>query len=189
MPTITIDTSQLTYPLIAVTDAGSGPESVEADHVYPDGAGSTASSGYGTRSGTRFLDGAANPPPEVSLLPRKGYRLRLADAVPAAVTFDVREEGTLDFDREFDAFLEGRGGRRLTVRGVPVTVDAGALAHPLVLDLPDAEPLTPDRVHELNLLPAPGYRLRVAAGSRGLPRFLRLAGRPGADRPGGSRLR
>ncbi|WP_426361836.1 Ig-like domain-containing protein [Streptomyces sp. E-08] len=164
MPAITIDTSQLTFPLVAVTDGGyaSADGAVPA---YADGAGYTVPSAYGTRPGTRFLDGAADPPPEVSLPPRTGYRLRVAHAATAAVTFDVREDGTLDFDPEFDAFLGGRGGRRLTVRGVRVTVDARGLDHALVPDLPDAEPLAPDRVHELRLLPASGYRLRVAAGT------------------------
>ncbi|MFF5282729.1 Ig-like domain-containing protein [Streptomyces sp. 62] len=170
MPAITIDTSQLTFPLVAVVDAGYEAADGSAPG-YADGAGYAAPSGhpaasaYGARPGTRFLDGAADPPPEVVLPPRTGYRLRLADGATAAVTFDVREDGTLDFAPEFDAFLGGRGGRRLTVRGVLVAVDARALDHPLVPDLPEAEPLAPDRVHQLDLLPASGYRLRVAAGT------------------------
>ncbi|MEU8619023.1 Ig-like domain-containing protein [Streptomyces sp. NPDC048623] len=160
MPAITIDTSQLTFPRVAVTVAGSGSGSGSGD-----GAGDAEASTYDSRPGTRFLDGAADPPPEVSLPPRTGYRLRLGETVTADVTFDVREDGTLDFDPELDAFLGGRGGRRLTVRGVPVTIDARDLDHPLVPDLPGAEPVTPDRVHELYLLPASGYRLRVAAGT------------------------
>ncbi|WP_017236314.1 Ig-like domain-containing protein [Streptomyces sp. SS] len=166
MQAITIDTSQLTFPLVAVAVSETGSGSVAgAVPEYVDGAGHAARSGYGARPGTRFLDGAADPPPEVSLPPRTGYLLRPADSATAAVTFDVREDGTLDFAPEFDAFLDGRGGRRLTVRGVPVAVDARALDHPLVPELPDAEPLTPDRVHELRLLPAYGYRLRVSAGT------------------------
>ncbi|MFI7407302.1 Ig-like domain-containing protein [Streptomyces sp. NPDC049627] len=89
----------------------------------------------------------------------------MGDSITADVTFDVREDGTLDFPAEFDAFLLGRGGTRLIVRGVPVTVDARDLDHPLVPDLPDAAPFAADRVHELSLLPASRYRLRVAAGT------------------------
>ncbi|MFB6838351.1 Ig-like domain-containing protein [Streptomyces sp. NPDC056361] len=152
MPAITIDTSQLTFPRVSVVDAA-------------DETGCAAGSEYGARPGTRFLDGAADPPPEVTLPPRAGYRLRLGDSLTAAVAFDVREDGALDFGPECDAFLEGRGTRRLTVRGLPVTVDARDLDHPVVPDLPDATPLEADRVHELNLLPAYGYRLRVAAGT------------------------
>ncbi|MET9375549.1 Ig-like domain repeat protein [Streptomyces sp. NPDC002992] len=152
MPAITIDTSQLTFSLVAVADGDAG-------------SGHAAGSEYGSRPGTRFLDGAADPPPEVSLPPRTGYRLRLGDTITAAVTFDVREDGTLDFEPEFDAFLGGRGGRLLTVRGMPVTIDAQDLDHPLVLGVPDAAPLEADRIHELRLLPASGYRLQVAAGS------------------------
>ncbi|MFE6288028.1 Ig-like domain-containing protein [Streptomyces sp. NPDC057877] len=136
MPSITLDASELTYPLVAVTGGG-----------------------------TDYLADGAGPRPEVTLAPRAGYRLRLGDSTVAAVSFEVREDGGIDFDPAFDAFLEGRGGRRLTVRGVPVTVDARSLDHPLVLDLPEAAPLAQHRVHELRLLPADGYRLKAAAGT------------------------
>ncbi|WP_405860946.1 Ig-like domain-containing protein [Streptomyces sp. NBC_00090] len=140
MPSITLDTSQLTFPVVAVCRDGQ-------------------------RAGDGLVDGAAVPPPEVPLPAGTGYRLRLGDGTTAGVAFDVREDGTLDFAPEHDAFLGGRGGHRLTVRGVPITVDARALDHPLTPDLPGAAPLAPDRVHELRLLPAATYRLRVEAGT------------------------
>lgn len=146
MPAITLDTSQLTYPLVAVSRAG-GP------------------SGHGDGDGGTLVDGAADPPPAVELPAGAGYRLRLGDGMTAAVAFDVRADGTLDFAASYDAFLSGRGGRRLTVRGVPVLVDARSLDHPLTPDLPGAAPLAPDGTHELRLLPASGYRLRVEAGT------------------------
>ncbi|KAB7833817.1 Ig-like domain-containing protein [Streptomyces mobaraensis] len=141
MPAITIDTAQLTYPLVAVQ--GPGNEG----------------------GGVAFVDGSADPPPEVGLPAGTGYRLRLGDGTTAAVAFDVHEDGTLAFAPEYDAFLGGRGGRRLTVRGAPVVVDARSLDHPLAPDLPGAAPLSPDRTHALRLLPASGYRLRVEAGT------------------------
>ncbi|MFE5655665.1 hypothetical protein ACFQ9H_05705 [Streptomyces sp. NPDC056517] len=119
MPSITIDTSQLTFPLVAVSRDGSGA-----------GAGNSPWDG--------LVDGAAVPPPQVALPAGTGYRLRLGDGTTAAVTFDVREDGTLDFAPEHDAFLDGRGGHHLTVRGVPVTIDARALDHPLTPELPGA---------------------------------------------------
>ncbi|MFI8521808.1 Ig-like domain repeat protein [Streptomyces sp. NPDC085481] len=148
MPSLTLDTSQLTYPFVAVFRDGDGTRS-----------------GTGNPAGDGVVDGAAVPPPEVTLPAGTGYRLRLGDGTTAAVAFDVREDGTLDFAPEHDAFLDGRGGRRLTVRGVPVTVDARALDHPLTPDLPGAAPLAQDRVHEVRLLPAATYRLRVEPGT------------------------
>ncbi|MFZ3493297.1 Ig-like domain-containing protein [Streptomyces sp. 5.8] len=139
MPSITLDTSQLTFPLVAVCRDG---------HWTGDG----------------LVDGAAVPPPEVPLPAGTGYRLGLGDGTTSGVAFDVREDGTLDFAPEHDTFLDGRGGHRLTVRGVPVTLDARALDHPLTPGLPGGVPLAPDRVHELRLLPAATYRLRVEAG-------------------------
>ncbi|MFF4666016.1 Ig-like domain repeat protein [Streptomyces sp. NPDC001282] len=144
MPAISIDTSQLTYPFVAVSGAGGGAR-------------------HGLRDG--LVDGAADPPPEVRLPVGSGYRLRLGEGTTAAVVFDVRGNGMLDFAPEYDAFLAGRGTRRLAVRGVPVLVDARGLDHPLTPDLPGAAPLASDRTHELRLLPAPGYRLRVEAGT------------------------
>ncbi|MFF3734922.1 Ig-like domain repeat protein [Streptomyces sp. NPDC002476] len=144
MPAISIDTSQLTYPFVAVSGADVGAWG-------------------GLRDG--LVDGAADPPPEVRLPAGSGYRLRLGEGTTAAVVFDVRENGTLDFAPEYDAFLAGRGTRRLTVCGAPVLVDARGLDHPLTPDLPGAAPLAPDRTHELRLLPASGYRLRVEAGT------------------------
>ncbi|MFE6063384.1 Ig-like domain-containing protein [Streptomyces sp. NPDC056431] len=146
MPSITIDTSQLTFPLVAVSRDGSGA-----------GAGNSPWDG--------LVDGAAVPPPQVALPAGTGYRLCLGDGTTAAVTFDVREDGTLDFAPEHDAFLDGRGGHHLTVRGVPVTIDARALDHPLTPELPGAGPLSSDRVHELLLLPSTTYRLLVEAGT------------------------
>ncbi|MFB7915950.1 Ig-like domain-containing protein [Streptomyces sp. NPDC056061] len=148
MPTITLDTSQLTSPHVAVLGARDDAE-------------------YGARGRPRggLVDGAADPPPVVELPVGTGYRLRLGDGITAAVAFDVRADGTLDFASPYDVFLTGRGSRRLTVRGAPVLVDARSLDHPLTPDLPGAAPLAPDRTHELRLLPASGYRLRVEAGT------------------------
>ncbi|MFD9428203.1 MULTISPECIES: Ig-like domain-containing protein [unclassified Streptomyces] len=170
MPAIAIDTSQLTFSLVAVSGARDGAE-------------------YGACGGARggLVDGAADPPPAVELPVGTGYRLRLGDGITATVAFDVRADGTLDFAAPYDAFLTGRGSRRLTVRGLPVLVDARSLDHPLAPDLPGAAPLAPDRTHELRLLPASGYRLRVDAGTAdgGLDFSVTTAGSvrlaPGAD--------
>lgn len=148
MPAITLDTSQLTFSRVAVCEARDGTE-------------------HGARHGPRggLVDGAADPPPVVELPAGTGYRLRLGDGITAAVAFDVGADGTLDFAAPYDAFLSGRGSRRLTVQGLPVLVDARSLDHPLTPDLPGAAPLAPDRTHELRLLPASGYRLRVTTGT------------------------
>ncbi|MFC9398031.1 hypothetical protein ACFTWS_33435 [Streptomyces sp. NPDC057027] len=61
-----------------------------------------------------------------------------------AATFDVREDGALDFEPQYDAFL---GGRQLTARCVPVASTPGNLDHPLTPDLPDAAVLAADRTH------------------------------------------
>ncbi|MFH9725839.1 Ig-like domain-containing protein [Streptomyces sp. NPDC017254] len=152
MPLITLDTSQLTFPVVA---------------VFRDGGGDAYGAGHrdGDTAWKAFVDGAAEPPPEVPLPAGTGYGLRLGDGTTAALSFDVREDGTLDFAPEYDAFLEGRGGRRLTVRGVRVTVDARALDHALTPALPGAAPLSSERVHEVLLLPSATYRLLVEAGT------------------------
>ncbi|WP_405476116.1 peptidoglycan-binding protein [Streptomyces sp. NBC_00009] len=129
MPDIEIDTSQLTFPGFAVPEAGTG-----------------------------VLDGSVSPPPTVSLPVGDSYHLEQGTQPLSDFVFAVKADGTVDFDPSLDAFLSGRGERRLTVRGLPVTLDATALDHPLKLQ-PTGMVLAPDRPHQLSLLPSPQYRV------------------------------
>ncbi|MFD9323385.1 hypothetical protein ACFWDQ_38045, partial [Streptomyces sp. NPDC060053] len=137
MPDIEIDTSRLTSPRFTVPEAGTG-----------------------------VLDGSATPPPTVSLPAGTGFHLR-QDGLPAAdFVFTVRADGTVDFDPALDAFLSGRGSRRLTVLGLPVTLDTTVLGHVLVLN---AGGVTLQAgVQQLTLLPGSGYRLTLPSVTAGL---------------------
>src|SRR5215211_7239807 len=128
MPDIEIDTSQLTFPLLTIP---------------------------GTTTGV--IDGSTLPRPRISLPVRAGYRLQQGGAALADFEFEVKDDGTVDFDEAFDGFVTGRGEPRLTVRGLPVRLDATALDHALQPLLEGASPLPADRTHNLSLLPSPSY--------------------------------
>ncbi|MER6160375.1 Ig-like domain repeat protein, partial [Streptomyces sp. NPDC001868] len=134
MADIQIDTSRLTVPSFSVPEAGLGP-----------------------------IDGSKSPPPTVTLPAPGTYRLRQEPAPASDVVFSVAGDGTLDFDAALDAVAEGRGTRRLTLRGLPVRVDGTALDHDLKLDT-GARTLTSNRPHDLSLLPCHRYGLGGGAG-------------------------
>lgn len=129
MPDIEIDTSSLTLTLITLPEAGIGP-----------------------------LDGSTSPPPRVSLDPGT-YHLRQGDGPPTGLVLTVTADGTLDYDPAFDAVADGRGTRRLTLRGVSVRVDGTALSHDLLPMGPTGpQPALPRAtVNTLTLLPGNGY--------------------------------
>ncbi|WP_202919104.1 Ig-like domain-containing protein [Saccharothrix deserti] len=149
MPDIQIVTSQLTSPLVAVPEAATG-----------------------------LIDGSTSPPPTVSLPARAGYHLQLSSGALADFEFEVKDDGTIDFDTAFDGFVRGRGERRLSVRGLPVELDGTELAHGLRLHLTNAG-LPSSRRHDLFLLPCAHYGLDGGLGqlSFGLARdgSVRLA--------------
>ncbi|MFB8243406.1 hypothetical protein ACFC58_43435, partial [Kitasatospora purpeofusca] len=79
------------------------------------------------------------------------------DGLPAAdLVFRVRADGTVDLDPALDAFLSGCGSRRLTVMGLPVTLDTTVLGHDLILNPGGARQTA--GVHQLAQLPRSGYR-------------------------------
>jgi Bacterial Ig-like domain (group 3) len=78
--------------------------------------------------------------------------------------FEVKDDGTVDFDEAFDGFVTGRGESRLTVRGLPVRLDVTALDHALLPQLAGASPLPTDRTLYLSLLPASSYGFQSGAG-------------------------
>jgi Bacterial Ig-like domain (group 3) len=135
MPEIEIDTSQLTFPLFTIP-------------------GTT----------TEFVDGSKVPTPRISLPARAGYLLHQGSAALADFEFEVKDDGTVDFDEAFDGFVTGRGEPRLTVRGLPVRLDATALDHALQPQLAGASPLPADRTHDLSLLPSPSYGFQPGPG-------------------------
>ncbi|WP_051794769.1 peptidoglycan-binding protein [Streptomyces sp. NRRL S-87] len=138
MPDIEIDTSRLTFRSFTVPEAATGS-----------------------------VDGSTTPPPTVSLPVAGGYHLKQGTGPPSDFVFEVTADGTVDFDASFDAFVLGRGGRRLTVRGLPVRLDATALDQDLLLrtgGFDDGPTLVSGSPHDLLLLPRPGYRLDGGAG-------------------------
>ncbi|MFJ5546358.1 peptidoglycan-binding protein [Streptomyces sp. NPDC093225] len=139
MPDIEIDTSRLTFRSFTVPEAATGS-----------------------------VDGSTTPPPTLSLPVAGGYHLKQGTGPPSDFVFEVTADGTVEFDASFDAFVLGRGGRRLTVRGLPVRLDATALDQDLLLRTggADAGPtLVRGSPHDLLLLPRPGYRLDGGAGT------------------------
>ena len=135
MPYIAIGTSHLTFPLFTIP---------------------------GTTTG--FIDGSKVPTPRISLPARAGYRLQQGGATVADFEFEVKEDGTIDFDEAFDGFVTGRGEPRLTVRGLPVRLDVTALDHALQPQVEGASPLPADRTHDLSLLPCPNYGFQPGTG-------------------------
>ncbi|MEV0172151.1 peptidoglycan-binding protein [Streptomyces sp. NPDC050803] len=135
MPDVEIDTSRLTVASFTVPEAGIGP-----------------------------VDGSVSPPPTVSLPAPGTYHLLQGDGPVSDLAFTVAADGTLDFDAALDAVAEGRGTRRLTVRGLPVRLDGTALDHGLILPGSDTV-LAGDRPHDLSLLPCAGHRLDGGTGT------------------------
>lgn len=135
MPDVEIDTSRLTVPSFTVPEAGIGP-----------------------------VDGSVSPPPTVSLPAPGTYHLRQGDGAVSDLAFTVAADGTLDFDATLDTVAEGRGARRLTVRGLPVRLDGTALDHGLRLPGSDRV-LAADGPHDLSLLPCAEHRLDGGPGA------------------------
>ncbi|WP_314254223.1 matrixin family metalloprotease [Streptomyces kutzneri] len=105
---------------------------------------------------TALIDGSSSP--TVSLPAQAGYHLRMTSGAVADFEFEVKDDGTVDFDRAFDGFVSGRGERRLIVRGLSVTVDGTALDHGLRFHL-TLKGLPSSRPHSLSLLPCSSYGL------------------------------
>jgi hypothetical protein len=135
MPDIEIDTSHLTFPLFTIP---------------------------GTTIG--FVDGSMVPTPKISLSAHAGYRLQQSSAALSDFEFEVKDDGTFDFEEAFDTFVTGRGETRLTVLGLPVRLDFTALDHALLPLLARASPLPADRTHYLSLLPCPSYGFQLGSG-------------------------
>ncbi|MFJ7249772.1 peptidoglycan-binding protein [Kitasatospora sp. NPDC098652] len=150
MPDIEIDTSRLTVPRFTVPEAGAA-----------------------------VLDGSTAPPPTVTLPVGEGFHLQQGGLPPADLVFAVRADATVDFDPALDTFLSGRGTRRLTVLGLPVTLDSTALGHALVLD-PGGAVLAAG-ASPLVLLPAADYRLLVPSVSASLSFGVARNGAVGID--------
>ena len=125
MPDVQIDTSNLSIPAITVIGTGTG-----------------------------LVHGANSPSATLALPVGEGYRLQQESMPAADLTFDIKADGTVDFDPRFDAFLGGRGESRLVVQGLPVCIDLAALAVDLVMTGPVGAPvLGHGGVHRLSLLP------------------------------------
>jgi hypothetical protein len=134
MPDIEIDTSRLTFPLVGIPEAEGAPI---------------------TRSGAALFT--------ISVAPRRGYHIQLSDGLIGDFEFDVTDDGVLDFDNAFDAFLSGRGERRLTVLGFAIHVDGRMLSHDLLL-LGSNVFLPRVTVNSVTLIPAAGYGFQPGSG-------------------------
>jgi hypothetical protein len=91
-------------------------------------------------------------------LPDGTYHLRHSTTDPGGFAFSVTG-GTLSFDPSLDAVAQGRGGTKLTLTGVAVTVDATRLNDSLLLSTFSDVRIPRDRTQPLRLLPSAQYLL------------------------------
>jgi len=64
----------------------------------------------------------------VDLEPNKRFQILIQSGVVPPWSFTVTDDGTVDFETQFDGFLTGRGKTRLTIQGFKVTLDARSLS-------------------------------------------------------------
>lgn len=62
--------------------------------------------------------------PTLKDLPPKTYQVLPASANPCPFKVTVTDDGTVQYDAEFEGILAGAGTNRLTFNGLPVTIDA-----------------------------------------------------------------
>jgi Bacterial Ig-like domain (group 3) len=103
--------------------------------------------------GQQTIDGSAGA---ALSLPDGAYHVRHSTADPGGFAFSVAG-GTLSFDPSFDGVAQGRGGTRLTLTGVTVTVDATQLNDSLRVSTYSGSPVRRDQAQPLRLLPAAQY--------------------------------
>jgi hypothetical protein len=101
-------------------------------------------------------------------LEAKVYNFQFASGSLADFTFRVTPTGTIDYDAEYDGFLQGRGTNRLVLRGLSVTLDARYLgigngAGVLLCEVPmtNADWILHQTVR---LLPGSYYRVQQGSG-------------------------
>ncbi|MFD0507027.1 Ig-like domain-containing protein [Streptomyces chiangmaiensis] len=134
MPDIQIDASQLTIPYFTIPEGG-----------------------------TEVLDGSTSPPPRVSLPARTGYHLQPLN-LAARFEFEVKADGTVDFDPAFDEFLNGRGTGTLVLCGYAISIDGTALSHDLLLTAEGKTWWPRGQTHQLTLMPAANYGFQSGSG-------------------------
>ncbi|MFF4567270.1 hypothetical protein [Streptomyces sp. NPDC001435] len=117
---------------------------------------------------SEFLDGSTNP--TVSLDPGAYGLVQLPGQAPS-FQFEVTQEGLVEYGQENDLFLDGRGTRTLTLRGVGVTLDGRSLSHDLLLLRTGLAPFSRNSIHDLALMPAAGYGFHSVAGTAADFRF------------------
>jgi LGFP repeat len=108
----------------------------------------------------------------IRLLPVKGVGLIVGSALVATFTFDLKRDGTFDYDPAFDlsqgGFLSGQGTSTLTLLGYQLTLDATGASDLLELFVGSgafqSTPVTRNGKLDLVLLPTDGYSLLVQNG-------------------------
>ena len=92
----------------------------------------------------------------------KEYNFQFASGYSADFTFKVKSDGTVDYDQKFAAFLQGRGTSKLTINGLPVTLDARYLSGSgVVLGVPDPKWITYQKCF---MVPASHYQVQQGSG-------------------------
>ncbi|WP_351233920.1 hypothetical protein [Streptomyces sp. NPDC002133] len=99
--------------------------------------------------GPEKLEGA--PPSTISLVPGT-YSFQQPDLSGTSFSFTVTEDGLVTYGPDNDTFLQGKGTPDLTVRGLPVTIQTGALSEDLKLRMVGTPVLTRG-LHHLTLVP------------------------------------
>ncbi|MFJ9646469.1 hypothetical protein ACIRQU_25830, partial [Streptomyces sp. NPDC101206] len=98
-----------------------------------------------------LVDGASVP--VISLEPGI-YGFQQLTGQPPIFTFEITQDGSVQYDLNNREFLDGAGTDTLTVRGFAVTIDARELSHDLTLFLlGNPGLLSRERAHELVLAP------------------------------------
>ena len=110
-----------------------------------------------------WVDGSTSP--ELNLQPGEyGFQ----PGPIADFRFRVTAGGAIDYDDQFAGFLGGKNTNELKVLGYKVRIDGTALDHATVFALPkrpqDPNWLLFDKVHEITLVPASGYRFHPTSG-------------------------
>jgi hypothetical protein len=92
----------------------------------------------------------------------KDYNFQFASGYQADFTFKVKADGTVDYDQKFDAFLQGRGTSKLTLKGLEVTLDARYLAGAgVTLVVPETKWIVYEKCF---MLPASHHQVQQGSG-------------------------
>jgi hypothetical protein len=102
----------------------------------------------------------------VHIVPGKGYSVQPGSGLVGDFTFDLKRDGTFDYNPAFDSsqggFLSGKGTSTLTFLGYPLTVDSTGVGDLLFIFVNNFPPTLPGKA-DVVLLPCKGYPMEITA--------------------------